>query len=682
MKKVLKWGAIISVSLIVIVIAALVIISMVVDVNKYKPEIEKLVSDSTQRSFSIGDDLDLTLFPWAGVSLSDIRLGNPSGFAEKDFVTAKSFEVRIKLLPLIFSFFKEIEISRFIINEPRIALLKTKKGAVNWEFPAADTKPDKDSNDTAPAGESDAPAGKTPSTGLPISSLIVNDFAIKNGVVVFTDHSAKMQKEASAINLTVKDVSMDKPVNLSFSALVDNQPVSLEGSVGPVGAALEGGVVSMDLSLKAMEQIALQLKGNLENALTTPGVDIDIALEPFSPRELMAALDRPFPVVTSDPKALQRVGLNAHVKGNASNVSITNGILELDESKLKFKLNASEFSRPNLSFDLHLDQINLDRYLPAEPQETMGKKKAASKSGAKKGSPAKKGQKTDYTPLRQLIMDGLIQIDKLTVKKARVQDVHLKVTAKNGIINLNPMKLNMYQGSLAGKASVDVRTDTPKSAIKLNVKNIQVNPLLQDVAGKDILEGATHAQLSLNMKGDNAARIKKTLNGGGKLTFKNGAIKGIDLAAMVRNVKVAFGLAEKSAERPKTDFTELKAPFTIKNGLVNTPKTSLKSPLLRIIASGDADLVKETLDMRVEPKVVGSIKGQGDKSKHSGLMVPVVISGTFAQPKFRPDLKSAAMQELKQKILGSEEGKKLLEDDDPTSDKGKVKSLIKGLLEQ
>ena len=100
MKKVLKWGAIISVSLIVIVIAALVIISMVVDVNKYKPEIEKLVTDSTQRSFSIGDDLDLTLFPWAGVSLSDIRLGNPSGFTEKEFVTAKSFEVRIKLLPL------------------------------------------------------------------------------------------------------------------------------------------------------------------------------------------------------------------------------------------------------------------------------------------------------------------------------------------------------------------------------------------------------------------------------------------------------------------------------------------------------------------------------------------------------------------------------------------------------
>jgi AsmA protein len=174
------------------------------------------------------------------------------------------------------------------------------------------------------------------------------------------------------------------------------------------------------------------------------------------------------------------------------------------------------------------------------------------------------------------------------------------------------------------------------------------------------------------MAGDNAGLIKKTLNGGGKLVFKDGAIKGIDLASMVRNVKVAFGLAEKPGERPKTDFTELAAPFTIKNGLVHTPQTSLKSPLLRIVASGYADLVKETLDMRVEPKVVGTIKGQGDTQDRSGLMVPVVVSGTFAEPKFRPDLKSAITQDIKG----------LLKDDDPQSADEKPKGLLKGILGQ
>lgn len=664
MKKVLKWGAIICVSLVVLVIAALVIISVVIDVNKYKPEIEKMVSDTTQRPFSIGDDLGFTLFPWAGVSLSDIRLGNPAGFAEKDFVTAKSFEVRLKLLPLIF---KEIEIKRLVLNEPRVVLVKSKTGEVNWEFPAAQTEP---------AKEPGAADDKVPSGGLPISSLVVNDLAIKNGVVIFMDQSANSRQELSAINLTVKDVSMDNPVKIAFSAQLNNKPVSLEGSAGPLGNVMQGGVVSMDLSLNALKQISLHLKGQLVNPLTTPGMDVNIAVDPFSLRDLMAALDQPFPVSTSDPNALQRVGLRAHVKADSDKVSITDGQLELDESNLNFKLDASEFSRPKLAFDLHLDQINLDRYMPAETEKPTGEKKAVQKS------PAEKEQTFDYSPLRRLIMDGLIKIDNLTVKKAKVQDVHLKITAKNGIINLNPMKLNMYQGNVAGKASVDVRKDTPESDINLNVENIQVNPLLQDVAEKDILEGTTFAQLSLRMTGDNADLIKKTLNGGGKFVFNDGAIKGIDLAGMVRNVKVAFGLAEKSAERPKTDFTELAAPFTIKNGLVHTPQTSLKSPLLRIIASGNADLMNETLDMRVEPKVVGTIKGQGDTTQRSGLMVPVVVSGTFAKPKFRPDLKSAVTEDIKEKILGSDDAGGLLKDDDPKSGSGKAKNLIKGLLGQ
>jgi AsmA protein len=277
-------------------------------------------------------------------------------------------------------------------------------------------------------------------------------------------------------------------------------------------------------------------------------------------------------------------------------------------------------------------------------------------------------------------MDGQLKVGNLIVSNAKIQDLVLKVAAKNGIINLNPMSLKMYSGNAAGNAALNVQTDTPKTSLNLNVKDIQVNPLLQDVAGKDILEGTTNARLSLSMVGDNAALIKKSLNGSGKLVFNDGAIKGIDLAAMVRNVKVAFGLAEKSAQRPKTDFAELSAPFTIKNGLVNTPQTSLKSPLLRVIASGNADLVNETLDLRVQPKIVGTVKGQGDETQRSGIMVPVVVSGTFAAPKFRPDLKSAATQELRQKVLESDKVKEALDKEDMKPIKEKTKGLLKGLL--
>jgi AsmA protein len=192
---------------------------------------------------------------------------------------------------------------------------------------------------------------------------------------------------------------------------------------------------------------------------------------------------------------------------------------------------------------------------------------------------------------------------------------------------------------MTSKGVLNVQGDTPKSKMDLNAKGIQVGPLLQDVLKKDFLEGTFKAKVSMNMQGDDPDSIKRTLNGRGDLVFTDGAIVGIDLAGMVRNIKAKFGMGEAGGAKPRTDFSELNSPFTITNGVVNTPNTSMSSPLLRVLAKGNADLVKETLDFRVEPKAVFTLKGQGDTKERSGIMVPVLVTGTFDSPKFRPDLK-------------------------------------------
>ncbi|MBW2623893.1 MAG: AsmA family protein, partial [Deltaproteobacteria bacterium] len=175
------------------------------------------------------------------------------------------------------------------------------------------------------------------------------------------------------------------------------------------------------------------------------------------------------------------------------------------------------------------------------------------------------------------------------------------------------------------------------------------------------------------------------LNGRGDLSITDGAIKGIDLASMVRNVKTAFGLEQKGGARPRTDFSELAIPFTLTNGVFNTPGISLMSPLLRVVGKGDADLVKETLDFRVQPKVVATIKGQGDTMKRSGIMVPILVSGTFSDPKFRPDLKGLITQDLGKKLPGVKDLDQILPAKDkpeeiikPLEETGK--KLLKGLF--
>ena len=129
MKKAVKLILLVGCVLLLSIPTALHIIPFFLDVQKYKPEIEKRVSEATGRPFSIGGQLELSLFPWAGLAFSDLRLGNPPGFKEKDFLSVKSFEARVKLLPLLS---RDVQVKRFILEGPRIVLEKSRTGQGSW----------------------------------------------------------------------------------------------------------------------------------------------------------------------------------------------------------------------------------------------------------------------------------------------------------------------------------------------------------------------------------------------------------------------------------------------------------------------------------------------------------------------------------------------------------------------
>lgn len=674
MKRAIKWILIVGGGLFVLVLLALLIIPQFVDIQRYKPEIERQVSEATGYPFTLDGDLDLSLFPWAGFSLSDLHLGNPPGFKEKDLVAVKSFEVRVKLLPLLFSRFKDIQVKRFILDGPSIVLERLKNGRGNWEGIG---KPSSEVPSGLPE-KGRGPSKSEPPPDIPIRTLAVDEFAIKDGSILWVDHMNGQRKEISALTLDLENVSLDQPIQLALSVQFEGKALSLGGNVGPVGEKPGKGTIPIDLTVKGVKQVEMSLKGKIMDAIDRPRFDLSLKVTPFSPRKLMAALGEALPFETADSAVLDRLEVAANVKGDSQNVSVSDGAVNLDQSTIGFSLKAGDFSRPDVAFALELDEIDLDRYLPLASQEESDEKK----EGIAKPSPEEK--KIDYSPLRRLVLDGMIKVGKLKAHGVNIQDVHMRVSGRGGRFNLDPLTLKLYDGGVSSKGVLDVRQNVPNSTLEIDTRGIQVGPLLKDLMEKDFLEGTLQSQIVISMTGDDPERIKRTLNGKGDLVFQEGAIVGIDLAGMVRNVKATFGLGEKGGERPRTDFSELHAPFTITNGVVNTPATSLKSPLLRVLAAGDANLEGETLDFRVEPKFVGTLKGQGDTAEHAGIMVPVLVTGTFSSPKFRPDLKGILKKSIEEGLPQPSELKKFVPGQDRQGDESaplneKAKDLLKGL---
>jgi AsmA protein len=657
MNRTIKRVLIVGCGLMVVVVAALVFIPRFIDVKRYKPWIEAEISEATGRTFTLGDDLRLSLFPWAGVSFSDLHLGSLPGFEEKDFVVVESFDVRVKLLPLLF---KDIQVKRFILNGARVVLETRKDGRVNWKFEAKPESgvPQKMSGDPTPGG-------------FVLKGLTVGEFAVTDGSVVWLDHGKKTRKEMSDVSLRLQDVSMDRPVLLTFSARLDNRPFSIQGRVGPVGKALGKGTIPLDLTANILGQMDVGLKGSVVDPAVLPKFDVDIQISPFSPRKLMGAMGKAFPVATSDPKAFNLMAFKAGIKGDAGRVSVSNGIMDLDESKLNISMEAGNFSKPSVTFKCDLDKIDLDRYLPP-PSRGKGMDKQP------KTAAARVKKKTDYSLLRRLSIDGTVKIGKLKVKNAKTENVHFKLMGKNGVFNLRSMTMSLYQGDLSGHGRFSVQKDVPRTNVQLKLKGVQAGPLFIDVLNKDFLEGNLKASIDLAMTGDDGKQIKKTMNGKGDLLFEDGAIKGIDLAGMANNVNAALGLVEGAGETSRTDFSKLHAPFTVKQGLVTTANTILISPLIRLAASGTADLVSENLDFRGELKFVRTLKGQEDSQERSGLMVPVLVTGTFSSPKIRPDFERILKQKIEKSLPDLQ--KQLLPGDGQKSESRDVGEQIKGLL--
>ena len=144
---------------------------------------------------------------------------------------------------------------------------------------------------------------------------------------------------------------------------------------------------------------------------------------------------------------------------------------------------------------------------------------------------------------------------------------------------------------------------------------------------------------AINGTGRSQREIISTLGGKGDIKFTNGAIKGVNLAQLMRTVFTSPATGWQTGGSQDTDFSEMGGTFTIARGILTNNDLKLLSPLIRVAGSGTVDLPNQSVNYRVEPKLAATLEGQGGGAAQ-GIEVPVIVEGPWANPRFRPDLAS------------------------------------------
>ena len=198
--------------------------------------------------------------------------------------------------------------------------------------------------------------------------------------------------------------------------------------------------------------------------------------------------------------------------------------------------------------------------------------------------------------------------------------------------------LGAYGGQASGDVIVDASAASPVYTLRSDLSGVRALPLLRSAAGFDKLDGRLQAKLALRSTGQSQRAIMANLDGTVFALFQDGAIKGLNVAQMIRSLTASPLSGWQEGKEQNTDLTQLSASFRVEKGQATTSDLNLVGPLVRMTGAGTIDLGTQMLAFRVEPKLVMTTEGQGRAADPVGLGIPVVIDGPWAEPRIYPEM--------------------------------------------
>ena len=663
MGRLFKLIGIVIGALVVLVIAVAVGVALFFDPNDYKDQIAAAVANATGRELTLEGDLELRLFPTLSISLGPAQLSNAEGFGEQPFAEIERAALDVALLPLLG---RRIEIGEARLDGLVLNLARDAQGRNNWQDLGGEASP------------ADAPAAEE-TGGAPDVSLNVDVIRVTASEVNWNDAATGSTWRLGDFNLVASNFGpgMAFPVETSFTvsgetlnvrvgartlatlSLEDNTyrledlAVTLagEGESWPGGrgearlafAAFAANLndESLDLDDLTLEMLGVTARGSLEGRQLFSNLALagSIAIEPFDPSALLDVFG--VAIETADPNVLKQASAEARFVYDAERIGMEEMRLALDDSELVGNV---ALLGESLRFDLTVDEINVDRYLPpaAEGEE----------ASAEEGSIDEVDLPLDV--LRTLDASGRLAFGRAQFAGMTLSDASFSLSAGNGRVRLEPAA-SLYGGSLAGTIVLDVEQDGARASLTSELRNVDLLPLGRDLLDSEMVSGRGDLTLNLTTTGSNVGQMRRDLDGDVAFTLSDGAWEGFDLwFELVRAMYVFQG--QGRPERPegarRTPFSSVSASGVVEDAILTNRDLNATLPFMTVDGQGTVNLLTDAIDFDLVATFVDGEMLQSEPlmARLAGDQLPLKVSGTVSEPSVLPDFAAMVRSEAREAV--------------------------------
>ncbi|WP_434570256.1 AsmA family protein [Pseudomonas sp. Z3-8] len=649
--------------LLLIIVALGFALTHLFDPNDYKEEIRQIARDKAHIELTLNGDIGWSLFPWLGLELHEASvatLANPT----QPFADLQMLGLSVRVMPLLR---REVQMSDVRVEGLNLRLNRDNNGHGNWEdigkAPASTTA----TKGPAPTEQSAPPANAPTEKPAQPTRLDIDSLTVNNARVEYSDEQTGKLFTAESIQLSTGPIhdSTNIPVTLT-AFLSSNQPAvrvrtevtgelrferalqrykfeDLKLSGEATGDPLQGKTVSfaaqgqlfLDKAANVAEWTGIKLSLNQLRALgelkvndldKTPQLNGGVSIASFDLASFIDSIGQKLPAMADG--SLSKVELASRIAATPTSVELNDINLKIDESNFSGRIAVEDIAKQSLRAQLKADTFNVDRYLPPKSAEANSAKAAREAEVSNTEASAMAGAGSTPLPsaptqgawsndrlfpverLSKLDIDADLSFGQLTLDKLPIQNAALKATGLDGLLTLENLRGDLYNGNFEAKGTLDVRQPMPQLSLQTRINRVPADKIIESQGKNPPVKGLVTLNSAVTAGGNSQKALIDSLNGNAGFVINDGVLLNANLEQQLCKGIATLNRKSLSGEpRGKdTPFQQLDGNLTFHNGVASNPDLKVRIPGMTVNGNGDIDLRVLGMDYRVGVIV------EGDKS--------------------------------------------------------------------